>query len=195
MNDCERHETLLSTWLDGPLERGEQIEALDHLARCGSCRRFYAEARRLNGLIAAVRQPADAEAPPPHLWDRIERAAARRGAARVRGSRTWEWRAAAAILLAAGLGLLVWQGPFTPAPRTDGLEVRLGESAGRMTEARFFELTREVLSADGRYHTALHAILEQVMKDTTASEASDEGMVPRDEGRAADPDAAGRIPA
>ena len=37
MNNCEHYETLVSTWLDGLLDRSEQVECLDHVVRCESC--------------------------------------------------------------------------------------------------------------------------------------------------------------
>ena len=67
MSDCERHEILVSTWLDGQLEREGQIECLDHLVRCAACRSFYADARALDGLVELVRPTAALERPSPRV--------------------------------------------------------------------------------------------------------------------------------
>jgi len=173
MKDCEHYEIVLSTWLDGPLDREEQIECLDHLARCAACRGFYVDARALDGLIAAVRTPRDVEAPSPEVWKRIEWAARERGTRPVRRAIPyWALQAAAAVLVALGVALAMWNGSF--APRPQGEEVVLGEG-GAMTEARFVELTKEVLRSDARYRSAMRRILDQVARDTSgAVEASSE---------------------
>ena len=181
MNHHEHFESLLSTFLDGQLEHQEQLELLDHLVGCESCRRFHVEARQLDGLIAGIRTPAHAGAPPFEIWERIERAGAGRDHTRSLWARPWAGRAAAAILVAAGLGIVAWQSPPGRASRPESAEIRLGEAAGRMTDARFIELTREVLGADRRYRAALYEIMGQVIRDTTEREASGEGLAPREE--------------
>ena len=54
MNNCEQNETHISAWLDAELDRAEQVELLDHLARCEACRGFYLEARSLDGMVATL---------------------------------------------------------------------------------------------------------------------------------------------
>ena len=76
-------------------------------------------------------------------------------------------------------------------------EVMLGQDTD-MTEARFVELTKEVLGAERRYHSAMYEIMEQVVRDTTAGrEASVEDMTQTteeaDDGESAE--SAVRIPA
>ncbi len=180
MKNHEQFESFLSTWLDGQLEHREQIELLDHLVGCESCRRFHVEARQLDGLIASVRPAADADVPPPEVWERIERAGV--GEEQTRFSRVppWVGRAAAVFLLVAGLGILAWQGPLGTVAIPVNAEIRLGGAAGRMTETRFVELIREVLGAEPRYRTALYEIMGQVMRETMEREASSEGLVPRE---------------
>jgi predicted anti-sigma-YlaC factor YlaD len=180
MNDCRHYETLLSTWLDAPLDRDEQTEAVDHLVRCPDCRRFWVDARALDGLIAAVR-PSDpaAEAPSRELWDRIARSVERRPAR----SRlpVWALQAAAVLIVAFGISLALWNGSFAPAP-TDG-EVLLGQG-DHMTDGRFIELTRELLGAESRYRSAMLRVLEQVERSTAASaEAASEEEAPSPEER------------
>jgi predicted anti-sigma-YlaC factor YlaD len=185
MNTCEHFEILVSTWLDSQLDRRGQVECLDHLARCASCREFYVEARALDGLVAAVRTPADAEAPSPEVWKRIEWVSRKE---RKRPARrripAWALQAAAVVVVTVGLSVLVWNG-IGVAPAPAQAEILLGSDTD-MTETRFVELTREVLQADRRYHAAMFLIMEQVVRDTAgrgetfveeAVQRTDEGEV------------------
>jgi predicted anti-sigma-YlaC factor YlaD len=196
MNNCEHYETLVSTWLDGPLDRSEQVECLDHVVRCESCRGFYVDARALDGLVASVRTPAEAEQPSREIWKRIVWATTReRKKPSRRGLPLWALQAAAVLVLAVGLSVIVWNGGMAPAP--EQAEVMLGQGPD-MTEARFVELTREVLGANRRYHSAMYEIMEQVVRDTavgreTAVEDMTETTEEGDDGESAE--AAVRIPA
>ena len=143
MNNCEHYEMLVSTWLDGQLDRSEQVECFDHVVRCESCRGFYVDARALDGLVASVRTPAEAEEPSRELWKRIEWATAReRRKPSRRGLPLWALQAAAVLVLAVGLSAIVWNGGIAPAP--EQAEVLLGQDTD-MTETRFVELTRDLV--------------------------------------------------
>jgi hypothetical protein len=183
MKNCEDYEILISTWVDGQADRDEQVECLDHVARCAACRGFYLQARSLDGLVAAVRTPDEAVAPSPEVWKRIEWVTTkeRRPAAR-RRIPAWALQAAAVVVVAVGLSVLMWNGGGE-APRPEQAEIALGGGTD-MTESRFVELTREVLEADPRYHSALYEIMGQVVQDTAGyDEASSEEMIDRgDEG-------------
>jgi len=163
MSHCEHIETQLSTWLDEDLERDEQIECLDHVARCASCREFYLDARALDGLVAQVRTPAGADEPSPEVWRRIQWVAGKPARASRSRIPVWVLQAAAVVVLAVGLSVVMWKGGTAKAP--DQAEVLLGSNQN-MTESRFVELTKEVLQADRRYHTAMYRIMEQVVRDT-----------------------------
>ena len=110
------------------------------------------------------------------------------GALRLAGrpKRMPELQAAAAVVVALGLSILAWNG-IGIAPAPEEAEVLLGSDSD-MTEQRFVDLTREVLQADRRYHSAMFRIMEQVVRDTGVSrEASAEDLMQRtDEGRAAE---------
>jgi predicted anti-sigma-YlaC factor YlaD len=196
MNTCEHFETLLSAWMDEEIERRDQVECLDHVARCAACRDFYLDARALDGLVAAVRTPAGAEAPSRDLWERIRWVTTKD---RVRTVRRrvplWALQAAAVVVVAVGLSVVVWNGGTATAPAQ--AEIVLGSDT-QMTETRFVELTKEVLQADRRYHSAMHRIMEQVVRDTAPmGEASLEDVVQRpDEGAIDDAaESTGRAPA
>lgn len=189
MSDCERYEILVSSWLDGEMGRSDQIEMMDHLVRCGSCRDFYLSARALSGLLAAAGAEALAEPPSPRVWERIERSSRERGSV-LRGG--WAWArarrlpagalaAAAAVLVVLGLFASRPQRPEASAPARTG--IRLGEDAGRMSDARFVALTAEVLRADRKYREAFYEVMRQVEQDTSDDEASVDLRQPEREGR------------
>jgi predicted anti-sigma-YlaC factor YlaD len=196
MKNCEHFETELSTWLDDRLGRSEQIACLDHVTRCASCRNFYLDARSLDGLVAQMRTPQGAENPSPEVWQRIQWVTRKQ---RGRSSRSripaWALQAAAVVVMAVGLSVVVWNGGTAIAP--DQAEVLLGSNPD-MTEMRFVELTKEVLEADGRYHSAMFRIMEQVVRDTSkAVEGSSDGVLQRsDEIESVESaESAGRAPA
>jgi hypothetical protein len=158
MNACELHQETLSAFLDGAAPPAVALPALDHLLRCAACRDFYDRARALERLLPSP----DAEAP-AEVWERIVAAAGRRPS---RGAvlRRVAPRLAAALLL----GVTAWGG-YTlggaqGAPRA-GEEVEVLVGGGAMTDARFLELTLEVLRADRRYHDKLYEVLTAVGGD------------------------------
>ncbi len=179
MKNCESYESRVSVWLDDELDRPGQVECLDHLMRCVSCRGFYLDARALDGLVGAIRTPAESPQPSPDVWKRIERAT-RKDRARPARRRipAWALQAAAVIVLGVGLSFMVWSGRMLEAPLPEQAEVVLGEDGGQMTDRRFVELTKEVLRADRHYHSAMLEVMGQVVRDTaTTREASDEGLI------------------
>jgi len=194
-HSCEPFEILLSTWVDGALKREEQIECLDHLARCEDCRKFYREARALDGCLAQLRSPADAASPSSDVWKRIQWEA-RKDLKRQRRLPAWMMQAAAVVVVSLGLSVLVWNDGGS-ATRPDLAEVRLG-AENQMSDERFVELTKEVLGADTRYHSAMYQIMEQVVSETTPQrEASSESDVDSGEGSRGSEgiETHGRIPA
>ncbi len=178
MKNCEACESHVSTWLDGELDRPGQVECLDHLMRCEPCRGFYLDARALDGLVGAIRTPAESPQPSPDVWKRIERATRTdRGRSGLGRIPAWALQVAAVIVVGVGLSFMVWSGRMLEAPLPTQAEVVLGEDVGQMTDTRFVELTKEVLRADRQYHSAMHEIMAQVVRDTAIPrEASDEGL-------------------
>lgn len=183
---CENYETLVSTWMDEGLEHVDQRRLFDHFVRCPECRRFYAEARALEGLVAMTGRGATAEEPPPELWDGI-RSRTARPESKAQNWPGWGWRAAAALLLGAALAFAPW--PTTrPVDRSDRrMNVVLEEDRGDMTERRFLELATEILRADRRYHFAMQEVMDRVIDDEWEPEGvTSEGL---SEERARDEDA------
>ena len=166
MSDCERHQETLSAFIDGEAAPAEALPALDHLLRCAACRGFYDRARALQRRLAASAEPA-----PAAVWERIVAGAA--GAPARAGSaaaalRSWAPRLAAAFVL----GVAAWSGYALgggPAPGLQGLaraeaaaQVEVQVGAGGMNDARFLDLTLEILRADRRYHDKLLEVLTAV---------------------------------
>ena len=199
LNGCEHYEQHVSTWLDSELDRAEQVELLDHLVRCEPCRGFYVEARALDGLAAMVREPSTSEASPStEVWKRIaaETGADRKQTSSARRLPVWAMQAAAAIVIAFGLGVVYWSGIGSEVPEPSEAMVRIGEDAGEMTDARFVELTKEVLRSDDRYRSAMLSVMEQVTRDRGAMEASVEEYVREPEdGTNTEVELASRMPA
>jgi hypothetical protein len=150
MNNCEHYEMLLSTGADG----------------------------QLDGADAGVRTQQAAEPPAPEVWKRIEwETRAQRGEPRRRRLPGWALQVAAVLVVAIGLSFVVWDGNIATAPTQ--AEIQLGQGS-EMSEERFVELTREVLGADPRYHSAMLEIMGQVVRDTTpAGEGSPEELMQR----------------
>lgn len=191
MKSCERFESLVSAWLDGEVDRDEQVECLDHLVRCGSCRRFYVDARALDGFVAVLRTPADAPAPSTAAWARIEAAAHPAG----RRVPTWMLQAAAVAALAVGLYLVTWSTGGVIRPGAVSGDIVLGADPS-MTDERFLELTREVLEAEPRYRSAMHQVLDQAIRDTVPREGpSGDAMAPPTERSSEEPETRLRLPA
>lgn len=179
MNEnCEPFETLVSTWLDEGLDREDQTELLDHLARCAGCRSFYRETRSLEGFVAMAEPPEAREPAPEAVWERIERQAWVEAPAAGSGRwMRWGLAAAAALLIGIALPLIPW--PTGGASTANApIEIRLEENREDMTETRFVELTTELLQADRKYHFAMQDVMEAVIEGSWEAEgASSEGDV------------------
>ncbi len=119
--DCDRTQQHLSAWLDGELPAESAAEVRAHLAACTACRSELEELRATVALVSRLPlQPAPAD-----LAEGIERAIARSdrppasqpAAARSRrGPRPQVLALAASILLAVGIGALVWIEVVRPGP-------------------------------------------------------------------------------
>jgi anti-sigma factor RsiW len=176
MTPCDDHEAELSALLDGELDRHALLPTLDHLVDCPSCRRFYRQARALEGTLAEVRTGAGGSAP-PEVWHRI----------RTRTQPPWwrqplAWAAAAAIALAA---VALWRtlpGRTTAPAALE--EIRLGQESGSMTDERFVALTVEILRSDWRYRDTLAQVLAEVERHSTAREGSADRPGPTTEAQA-----------
>jgi hypothetical protein len=189
MSDCDRHQETLSALLDGEASPEETLPAFDHLLGCSACRDFYARARALEGALALSGDQGEGleERAPAGVWERIAgRVAPQPERPSTRMAWTpphWARRLAAALLL----GVAVWGGyalggrQGRPAAGGD-VEVLVG--GGGMTDARFLELTLEVLRSDPRYHEKMREVLT-ALDDRPRERSGQEGAVVAGEGEGA----------
>lgn len=193
MSNCEHYESHVSAWIDDQLDRAQQVEMLDHFVRCRACRQFYVESRALDGLVAAVRTPADEPLPSTEVWKAVEEAT---GATRPRRLvPAWAMKVAAVLVVAIGLGVVFFGEPGTELAPPQQAEVLIDAADSDMTAFRFVELTKEVLRSDPEYHNAMLQIMEKVVRDTGAFEASNEGIREPESTELTEIERAGRLPA
>ncbi len=190
MSDCDRHQETLSAFLDGEASPAETLPAFDHLLGCADCRAFYARARALDRALALAGEEPARENAPAAVWERIaESVAPASGRRPTAGPSRFHWmpsawapRLAAALLL----GVAVWGGYALggrQAGPAAGGEVEVVVGGGGMTDARFLELTLEVLRSDPRYHEKMREVLtalddrprERSGQDGVLASGEDEG--------------------
>ncbi len=169
MNECERFEIELSATVDGAGDPVASLELLDHLVLCGACREFYRQARTIDALAGAAAPPA---APDEDSWERIATEAGLEPHRRRGGSRVVALTLRLAAVLVAGIGL--WAVGALRLPPSlavrDGMEVRVGEDRGRMSDAQFVEIAVTVLKADRKYRDKMVEILTAVDRSRPAGE-------------------------
>ncbi|MBL8113584.1 MAG: zf-HC2 domain-containing protein [Acidobacteria bacterium] len=185
---CDSFAPEISAFVDGELPFPEALPAIDHLAACESCRRFYLETRGLGERVTGGASPA-----PEQLWDRV---ASRLGELPaqlpVRTSRGRVWAAglaaAAAVVFALTLarrGADAPAGNANVAPGTTTAPSALREivvegARGRMTDERFVTLLSEILSADRKYHQETQRVMSLVNRREGLSDRDDRDL-PRTE--------------
>lgn len=172
MNACERHQMEISALLDGESTPAAAIRVLDHLTACPSCRSFYGEVRGFHDLVSDLRDAWDAG----DAGDAGNAGAARRPRSRLlrwtAAAPRWTWGLAAVLALAVGWwGVARFGPPVGPAGAgTAPVTIELGGDAGRMDDARFVEMTRELLQADRRYHRMMLGLLTALDGDGGGAE-------------------------
>ncbi len=164
MNACEHHELEISALLDGESTPAGAIAVLDHVTRCPSCRLFYREARTFQECIGGLSAPLSAGTAPPVATPGSGKPPAPgrgRGRRPIRSVPRWSWPLAAALVIALGWwisGELV--GRRAPSAAASApMTIQLGSDPEAMSDARFLELTRELLQADQGYRRMMLGLL------------------------------------
>lgn len=164
---CEAVSREISAFVDGELPFPESLAAVDHLASCEGCRRFYLDARRLGERLASAPAPSAPDA----VWERLAGPTPPLPARRRFGSRrlrAFGLAAAAVLVLALGVARLRTPAPppgAEPEASSSPLREIVVEGArGRMTDERFLSLLGELLSADARYHRETERVLGYVLR-------------------------------
>jgi hypothetical protein len=179
MSRCEIIEINISALLDGEADLHEQVEVIEHILTCSSCRQFFDESRELQDLVDLL--PAEGKA--AVLESNISKESdehPERGAFRQspRGSRQLPvWMQVAAVLLL--LMTSFWFGHNStdylannsgPAPAIErSVDVQLASNPGGMDESEFIALTLELLQADSRYQRKMYEILGAIQDDVDYS--------------------------
>ena len=159
MNGCERYQINMSALMDGELSSEELADTIRHLAACDACMKefdsFQVLQKRVNHEVKAPTVPA-------RLWKAIWREGDAKTEAISRRYNPAVMRAlrlAAVIILCFGLGYTLSKPVFHLQPHDPGTPIVLASSPGSMSEDRFLEITRELLSADPAYHRKMYLIL------------------------------------
>lgn len=171
---CEAVAREISAFVDGELPFPESLAAVDHVASCETCRRFYLGTRRLSERFAEAPAPSAPDA----VWERLSGAGSPAPARRrLAPRRLRALGLAAAAVLVAALGVARLQ---TPAPPPEAgrpgvsssplREIVVEGARGRMTDERFLALLAELLSADSRYHQETERVLGFVLRHEGAGE-------------------------
>jgi anti-sigma factor RsiW len=165
-------DAVLNDYVDDALGVTERVDVERHVASCAECRALVDDLREIRTTARSL----DQREPPVRAWSRIERAIklerehAREGAqgvqpsgsgsvlSRLKGSRSAAWlAAAAAIVLAVGLGLRYWPRATAPAQTArvaPTVEPPSGDAAAVSIEA-------ELRAAEAHYQKAITG-LEQI---------------------------------
>lgn len=179
---CDERAPQLSAFLDGELPFPGALPAIDHLAVCEPCRRFYVEARHLSERLVAPAPEASEE-----IWRGVAvRATGAHAARGPRAPRRWGrpgrkvWTAglaAAMALLAVGVLVRRPSGPSAPPGGSTVPsvlhEIVVEGARGRMTDDRFVSLLAELLSADRKYHRETERVLRLVLEREANLEPGD----------------------
>jgi hypothetical protein len=184
---CEAFTEELSAFQDGELPFPESLAAMDHLATCEGCRRFYLDSRRLSERLLAGPKVATPEV----LWERIAERSAEAPEIPIKyRTRRRQWAAGLAIAAGLILALALSQRSFRPSvePRpgvatsSQAREVVIEGAKDKMTDERFISLLAEILSADKKYHRETERVLKYVLGRENPVE-SDDRDAPSDEDR------------
>ena len=163
MSNCEEYQLNLSAMLDGELKGEALSRTVKHLAVCSDCLKVF---NAFQSLQARVEAEAAAPPLPPHLWLRIEAQGRRKEKPKVLSffqSHAVKYiSAAAALFIFFALGYYLRK-PALPSAKMDlNAPVVLAGNPGRMSEERFLEITRELLSAEPKYHRKMYLILHSL---------------------------------
>ncbi len=159
MKSCEEYQIYISAMLDGELKGDELTRTVSHLSVCREC---MSTLKAFQALQAKVDEQKTTPALPGNLWSRIEQSSGRPEKPRVLPLMS---RTASIIAIAAGIILFFALGyilrkPMMPSIAVDReTPIVMASDAGSMSEERFLQLTRELLSADPKYHRRMYFIL------------------------------------
>lgn len=100
---CRAWRARLNAWFDGETSELDAVEVRAHLLRCAPCRAAVGRWSALRDELALLDAPPADDAALQRMAVRFEQALAREVRDVARALRVWKW--AAALLLAAGIGI------------------------------------------------------------------------------------------
>ncbi|MEM1248480.1 MAG: hypothetical protein AAGK22_19040 [Acidobacteriota bacterium] len=169
----------LSALLDGELEAHLVPEAVDRILHCECCARYYAEARRLQGLLTVAGRVEGLE-PPAELWNRITEEAGKEPERSkvVRPSAWFSPRVVGLLAAAAVLVFCTWflvnTELFTGSNDLSTEIQALSGSGAPMTDDRFVAIASELLQADERYLDEMRSLMRQLESERYAERSTSE---------------------
>jgi hypothetical protein len=173
MSQCERFEVQISSLIDGELSQGEMRPLMDHIIQCPLCQSFHQEAETLQKLTDDLMLATELEISPVALTE--EPQPRRFSLSLFPAAQQWAWGAAAAVILAIGLTAAQVipdpTGLFRPNVAAAQV-ITLEAEAGSMDNARFVELSTELLQADKQYHRMMFDLLDQIRRSEFIGEGS-----------------------
>jgi hypothetical protein len=163
MNDCEEYRINMSALMDGELGSEELGDTIRHLASCAVCLKEF---ESFQALQKRVNHEVKAPAVPARLWQAIsqEKSASPKAISQPLHPNLGRiLRLAAVIVVCFGLGYILSK-PVFHLPKADpNSPIVLASAPSSMTEDRFLELTRELLTADPSYHRKMYLILSALI--------------------------------
>ena len=165
--------------LDGELEGSELTDTIEHIGKCPACMKQLKVFQMLQEKIGS---DFVQEAPPRHVWDKIQRSENKPRRSTViplHPAVTGILAVAAGVILIFILSILLEKTdiPFQPT----NTPMMLTGHSGSMSEERFVSLTRELLSAESIYHRKMYLILSTLYNEGSLAEdnrptESDQGL-------------------
>ena len=163
MHECDEYQMKVSAMMDGELPAAEIENTVRHLAACEECLQEFKVFQKLQQRVnRELSQPSVS----PQTWERIRRHATEAPKAIFIPFKSRAVRIAAmaaAVILCFGLGYLV--NHPTPILQDSGAPIVLASQSGQMTDDRFLGLTRELLTADPKYHQKMYMILSSLNRE------------------------------
>jgi hypothetical protein len=163
MKDCEEYRINMSALMDGELGSEDLGDTIRHLASCAACLKEF---EAFQALQKRVNHEVKAPAVPARLWQAIspEKITPPKAISPpLRPAMGRLLRLAAVIVVCFGLGYMLSK-PVFHLPKVDpSSPIVLASASGSMTEDRFLELTRELLTADPTYHRKMYLILSALI--------------------------------
>ncbi|MBL7191691.1 zf-HC2 domain-containing protein [bacterium] len=189
MKTCEEYEMNLSAMIDGELHGDELTETIKHLGECPECMKTLGIYQAMQEEINRHYQP---DAVPDNLWGKINPGkdtakpkSEHHGGKTVIPMPPWLTgiiSAAAAIILILISSFILRDTYIFPLQESK-IPLLTSTGSSGMTEERFVNFTRELLSADPVYHRKMYLILSALYNEGSMTELqdpseSDQGLQP-----------------